>query len=472
MGGGGSKLKEKVEKTIKVDSSINDFCHKYYDNLVIIGNGAFTIVYKGREIKTNELRAIKVIQLDKLKGYIFTISKEDEDREKKYKEYIDRYINECENMKICSNINSVKYYEYFKDENNFVIIMELCDCNLLQLLIKKNTEGFDIKEIYEIMKQLNNGLKIMKENKIIHRDLKLENILIKYEDNNKYIIKLADYGSSKRLNSLSKNYCNTNVGTLIYMAPEILKGEKFNYKCDLWSIGIIIYILKFTKSLFNGQTENALIKNINEFNNNIINKTGNEELDDLIKRLLEKDYEKRLNWDEYFNHAFFKYFSNKINLIYYKKEVKDDENRDNNIFGFQFVENNKNNIELKINGIKSELVKKYELKYGENNIEIIIKNKITNFKYMFYNCISLKNIEGLKYLEVSNGNNFSYMFYKCKSLSDIKGLENWNVSNGNNFSYMFGLCDSLSDIKPLDNGMFQMEIIFQICSLVVHHYQI
>jgi serine/threonine protein kinase len=102
------------------------------------------------------------------------------------------------------------------------------------------------------MKQLNNGLKIMKENKIIHRDLKLENILIKYEDNNKYIIKLADYGSSKRLNSLSKNYCNTNVGTLIYMALEILKGEKYNYKCDLWSIGVIIYRLKYGKSPFIG----------------------------------------------------------------------------------------------------------------------------------------------------------------------------------------------------------------------------
>ena len=424
---------------------------KYYDNLDGIGNGAFTIVYKGREIKTNEFKAIKVIQLDKLKGDIFTNIEEDEDPEKKYKECIDGYINECENMKICSNKNSVKYYEYFKDENNFVIIMELCDCNLSQLLLKKNKEGFNIEEIYEIMKQLNNGLKIMKENKIIHRDLKLENILIKYEDNNKYIIKIADYGSSKRLNSLSKNYCNSNVGTLIYMAPEILKGEKYNYKCDLWSIGVIIYRLKFIKSPFNGQTETALIKNINDFNNNKIKKTGNEELDDLIKRLLEKDYEKRINWDEYFNHPFFNYFSNKINLIYYKKKEKDYFKRDNNIFGDKFVENNKNNIELKINGIKSELVKKYELEYGENNIEIIIKNKITDFEYMFYECISLKNIENLKYLDIKEINNFNYMFYGCSSLSNIKGLENWDVSNGNNFSNMFYECSSLTDIKELEN---------------------
>ena len=91
------------------------------------------------------------------------------------------------------------------------------------------------------------------------------------------------------------------------------------------------------------------------------------------------------------------------------------------------------------------------MKKGENNIKIIIKNKITNLEYMFYDCISLNNIEGLKYLDISNGNNFSGMFYGCKSLSDIKPLENWNVSNGNNFSKMFFGCKSLSDIKPLEN---------------------
>ena len=313
---------------------------KYYNILDIIGNGAFGMVFKGREIKTNELRAIKVIKLDELKGSIIAYNDEKEDSEKKFQTCIDGFIQECENMKACSNINSVKFYEYFQEKNIFVIIMELCDCNLSQLLLKNNG-GFDEKEIYEIMKQLNNAFKVMKENKIIHRDLKPENILIKYEDNNKYIIKLSDYGSSKRLNSLTQNYCNSKKGTLIYMAPELLKGEKpiYNYKCDLWSIGIILYRLKFFSYPFSGHTEFALMQNINIFGNNLLKKSGNKELDDLIKKLLEKDYEKRLNWDEYFNHPFFHKLSNKINLIYYKnKEILD---RDNNIFGEEFVENNK-----------------------------------------------------------------------------------------------------------------------------------
>ena len=64
------------------------------------------------------------------------------------------------------------------------------------------------------------------------------------------------------------------------------------------------------------------------------------------------------------------------------------------------------------------------------------------------------------------------MFYGYKSLSDIKPLQNWNVSNGNNFSYMFYGYKSLSDIKPYKIGMFQMEIILDVCSVVVNHYQI
>ena len=68
----------------------------------------------------------------------------------------------------------------------------------------------------------------MYENNIIHRDLKLENILIKYNEdtNNNYTVKLTDYGSSKRLISLSRNYCNTNVGTLVYYGPRIIKKRK------------------------------------------------------------------------------------------------------------------------------------------------------------------------------------------------------------------------------------------------------
>ena len=137
---------------------------------------------------------------------------------------------------------------------------------------------------------------------------------------------------------------------------------------------------------------------------------------------------------------------NEINIIY-----KKDEEGIENIFGDKFVGNNKNNIDLIINGIKSNLINKYKMEKGENNIKIIIKNKIKNLEYMFYNCKSLINIKELEYLETKNINNYSRMFYGCSSLSNIDKLANWNVSNGNNFSGMFCRCSSLSDIKALEN---------------------
>jgi len=441
---------------------------EYYEVIEVIGIGGYGCVYKGREKKTKELRAIKVISLEQIKDNLISEYLSNE-IEEPLKLCINGFIEVFNIMKICSNNNnnSVKCFEYFNNKDNFVIIMELCDQNLSQLLyqrLRNENKGFNIEEIYEIMNQLNNTFKIMRENNIIHRDLSLENILIKYNDkeHKKYTIKLSGYGCSKRLKSLSMN-CNLYCDTLVYMAPEILKSEKYNYKCDLWSIGIIIYRLIFGKSPYSGETGIALLNSINRIGNKII-KIENEVLEDLIKKLLEKEPSERIDWDKYFNHLFFKPKDKHIiKLIYYADKINevrkygtygaiiDGKDGIFNIFGEKFVENNKNKIEIKINGLKEELVKEYKLNKGENEIEIIIKNKIINLEYMFYNCTRLINIEDLKYLDTKEANNLSYMFYNCSSLSHIKPLENWNVSNANNFSYMFYNCSSLSHIKPLEN---------------------
>jgi len=141
-----------------------------------------------------------------------------------------------------------------------------------------------------------------------------------------------------------------------------------------------------------------------------------------------------------------KKYKNEINIEY----ITEEENIEN-IFGEEFVENNKNNIELEINGEKSKLVKEYKLIKGVNNIKMIIKNKLTNLEDMFFGCESLKDINELKYLDTKDINNFSRMFCGCLLLSDIKPLQNWNVSNGKDFYGMFEGCSSLSDIKPLQN---------------------
>ena len=138
----------------------------YYETKESIGTGAYECVYKGREKGTNEIRAIKVMEIEKIRENLSS-QYEIEEIKEQLKLCIVGFIQEFENMKICSkdNENSVKLYEYFNNKNNFAIIMELYDQNLLQLLNKRIDEeerGFNSEEIYEIMKGLNNKVKLMK----------------------------------------------------------------------------------------------------------------------------------------------------------------------------------------------------------------------------------------------------------------------------------------------------------------------
>ena len=138
--------------------------------------------------------------------------------------------------------------------------------------------------------------------------------------------------------------------------------------------------------------------------------------------------------------------ANEINLIYY---VENDGEK--NIFGKEFVDNNKDKIELIINGKESSLVAKTHLKQGENNIKIIIKNKLTNISYMFSECTSLKGIDELKFLDTKDVVNFEFLFYNCNLLTDVAPLSNWDTSKGTNFRGIFKSCKSLRDIDGLAN---------------------
>ena len=134
----------------------------------------------------------------------------------------------------------------YNEEIVIEVEVELCNENLVTMITNKN-KIFTISEIKEILNQLNNSFKIMNENKTAQRDLKPQNILVKYkneDDKNDFIIKLLDYGEVNRL-TITRKAFSSNVETLDFMAPEILNKEFYDLKCDLWSLGVIIYILYF-----------------------------------------------------------------------------------------------------------------------------------------------------------------------------------------------------------------------------------
>ena len=151
-----------------------------------INNGSFK---DHVAVKIIDKEAIK----DKLKEETFKNEVTDED----FLPYIKLFNKEIKNTQLCWCENSVKIYDYYNKEKEFIIIMELCDCNLIEVLAKSKN-GLSVEEIKDILLQLNNAFKKMRLYKISHRDIKPQNILVKYlnKEKTKYKVLLSDYGIS------------------------------------------------------------------------------------------------------------------------------------------------------------------------------------------------------------------------------------------------------------------------------------
>ena len=243
-----------------------------------IGEGFVCKVYKGQNKLTKEFVAITeapFYEADNLE----------------FKEKIEKEIKFYKIFSYCPN--SVKFYDSFEENNTMYIVTELCDGNLEKYL-KISKKGFSIYEIKIIMKQLNNILKEMRKKDIIHKDCKLENILIKFKENSKeFEIKLTDYGSAQ-LVSKTKDLSNNEWDIEPYEGT--IEDIEDILKVDLLRIGINIYRMLFKESY---KSYDSMNKKIDKF-------IQDEDLKDLLHRIFVADSKERIDWDEYFNHSFFK----------------------------------------------------------------------------------------------------------------------------------------------------------------------
>ena len=314
-----------------------------------------------------------------------------------------------------------KNYLCHKHNEQFVSYCDICKENLCMRCDMEHDNNHKIISYKEIKpKNLNNIKDKIKE---------IKDIIDKFNNNIDEIIILLQ----NIKNNIEKIYViNNNI--LNNFDVKNRSYQIFNNinNIDNLNNNIIMNDLKNIINESNVKNKFSKIFNLYEkiSKNNVI-KSNNE-----VKNKEEKEYNKDMGISEY------RY---EINLIY-KTENKGKQN----IFGKKFVENNKNNIELIINGTPNELIDEFDLEEGNNNIKLIIKNDLINLEYMFYECKTLYNIDDLKYLNTNFCTNFSYLFWDCLLLSDIKSLENWNVSNSTTFEGMFGNCLLLSDIKPLE----------------------
>ena len=209
-------------------------------------------------------------------------------------------------MKKINNLNShntIEYYEYYDTDKEFSIVMELCDDNLSNILQQKTT--YEVEKIYKIIQQINNLFLSIKDNKIMYENIKLENILVNYvnyEGRKELNIKLSDYGKSKIILNLNRQF-----NMPITMAPELINNcidNKESNKSNLWSLGIIIYRLSIGKYPYDANNKKEFLEKIKKDGQKNFKKSFDSILDDLISKLLVDELSKRLNWKDYFNHPF------------------------------------------------------------------------------------------------------------------------------------------------------------------------
>ena len=236
-------------------------------------------IYKGIDLKDKKVVAVKVYDLKKLSNF---------EKEK--------IRNEINIMNKIDSPYSIKCYETFNTINEMYVILEYCSDNLLDKMksLRENAKIYYIKKIFN---QLMEVYKILHQNNVIIRELKPEKILIKYnsDDETDFDIKICDYSFSKELSD--EDQTKTIIGFSSYVAPEIARGEPYTNKCDLWSIGILGYILYFGElpKFKNKRTYECEFHVYEDYN-----------LEVLLTKLIVANPDKRISWDEFFNHDFFK----------------------------------------------------------------------------------------------------------------------------------------------------------------------
>lgn len=253
--------------------------HYNFHLIQLIGKGAYGKVNVGLHVLSGKLVAIKSfnkvkITTDKAKNKI---------------------LHETNILKYCNHPNVVKFYETFESRNHILIIMEYISCGDLLSFVRKRTKLSE-KVAKFIFRQIVEALQYIHSKNIIHRDIKLDNILIDLNNT----IKLCDFGVSKQIKQGEVIY--DQCGTPAYIAPEILRNEGFQgFSADIWSAGIVLYAMVQGRVPFFTKEVQDLYLLITK-NPYTPLQDVSKELEDLVAKLLEKDPSKRITTEQILKH--------------------------------------------------------------------------------------------------------------------------------------------------------------------------
>jgi calcium-dependent protein kinase len=287
MGCGGSK---EIITKLEINHSNNDIIinsslfvrrnQEEFKNIYLlgdlIGKGSFGKVYKVMHNQTKHLRAMKMV---------FKKNIEESN-------IIEREISLLSQL---DHPNIIKVFEYFDTNSSFHIIQEFASGG--ELFDKINEiQSFNEANAAYIIEQLLSAVCYIHSKNVVHRDLKPENILLETRSKDDYYIKLIDFGTACLFNK--KDKLSLRIGTSYYMAPEVIK-KSYTEKCDIWSCGVILYILLVGYPPFDGgksDDDDSILNSITRGRYSLTGKDWDKISNDaksLIKRMLTYDYYKR-----------------------------------------------------------------------------------------------------------------------------------------------------------------------------------
>ena len=349
-----------------------------------LGRGAFGVAYLIKSEETGINYVNKKISLESLG---------EEDRKK--------VMNEAILLKKIDHPNIIKFKEVFKVVKPFKelnLIMEYANGGDISKKIKEQMPNhFEEKLLIDWLTQLCSALQYIHDKKIIHRDIKPANIFL----NDLGQIKLGDFGVSKNLESLKM--ATTFIGSMNYLAPEIVEGKNYSFEADIWSLGVTFYELMTFKKPFQGNFPAVYLKIVND-EVEPITEFYSKDFRNLIYNLLNKDPSKRLKAKEILKLGFIKNrmlsylqekrfnFKDSFALIKNYQKLKYKKNSINSYHNYNILKNNVNNnnnfnvkININFNNMGSYNNNNKKLKFisknSDNNVKTINHN--TQIRYKF-----------------------------------------------------------------------------------------
>ena len=248
-----------------------------YEKIKELGSGSYGKVFRIKNKLTDQICACKELAKKKIAD-------------------IDKFNIEISIMSKCDHPSIIKLYEIYEDERHIDLVMEECTGGeLFDRILSRIESGnlYSEKQAANIFKQMMSAICYCHSQGISHRDLKPENILFLTKDEDSPI-KVIDFGLSKifgdnniKKKQIKKNM-QTRVGTAYYVSPEVLKGD-YDEKCDIWSAGVILYILLSGDPPFNGENDNDIYRAISKKKYSFPDKEWkniSDDAKDLIKHML------------------------------------------------------------------------------------------------------------------------------------------------------------------------------------------